>query len=145
MKKPTQKTVVPTVGRSNNMRAIRAKHTKPERAVRSALHRAGFRFRLHVRDLPGKPDMVLPKYSAVVEVRGCFWHGHSCADGHIPASNQSYWIPKLSGTKKRDRRNVLALKKLGYRVKVVWECEVSTQDRTDRVVGRISSWLKAQS
>src|ERR1700679_3894425 len=81
--------------RSANMSRIRSKDTKPEMLVRKALHRLGFRFRLHVRGLPGRPDIVLPKYRTVIQVKGCFWHGHTCPDGRMPKSNEDYWVPKL--------------------------------------------------
>jgi len=82
-----------TAARSANMARIRSKDTKPEMLVRKALHRLGFRFRLHVRNLPGCPDIVLPKYQTIIQVKGCFWHGHTCRDGRLPNSNREYWIP----------------------------------------------------
>jgi len=127
--------------RSKNMRAIRSKDTKPELIVRRAIHAAGYRYRLHVKDLPGKPDLVFPRFHAVVEVRGCFWHGHTCSDGHVPHTNTSYWTPKLQGNKDRDERNVRALKALGYRVKVIWECELKSPSGANKVVERLARWL----
>lgn len=128
--------------RSKNMRAIRSKDTKPELTLRKALHAAGFRYRLHVKELPGKPDLVFPRFSAVVEVRGCFWHAHTCADGHLPRTNTEYWVPKLGRNKERDQRNKQALKDLGYRVKEVWECEIDTAKKVERVAQKLAKWLE---
>lgn len=91
--------------RSLNMSRIRSKDTKPEMLVRRALHRLGFRFRLHARDLPGCPDIVLPKYKTIIQVKGCFWHGHTCPDGRLPKSNRAYWA---QGAWKRPQSNVSA-------------------------------------
>ena len=107
------------------MSRIRSKNTKPEMHVRSALHRAGYRFRLHVKDLPGKPDIVLPKYKTVIFVHGCFWHRHKgCSRATMPSSNQEYWKQKFKQNVERDKREQAELKKLGWNVIVVWECEV---------------------
>ncbi|MGP8252191.1 MAG: very short patch repair endonuclease [Terracidiphilus sp.] len=91
----------PSAARSANMAKIRSKDTKPEMLVRRALHRLGFRFRLHVRDLPGHPDIVLPKHRTIIEVKGCFWHGHNCNDGRTPKTNKAYWLPKLERNEAR--------------------------------------------
>jgi DNA mismatch endonuclease, patch repair protein len=112
-------------GRSQNMRRIRAKDTSPELAVRRMVHSLGFRFRLHVADLPGRPDLVFPRLRRIIEVRGCFWHQHhGCTDAHIPRSRVWYWRPKLRGNVRRDRRNERLLQELGWRVLVLWECEL---------------------
>jgi len=104
---------------------IRGKDTKPELDLRRALHRRGLRYRLHVGGLPGRPDMVLPRHSAIVEVHGCFWHRHKdCVFCTTPASNEGFWKSKFGETVKRDRRNQAALRKLGWRVAIVWECSV---------------------
>ena len=113
------------------MRSIKGKDTLPELRLRKRLHNLGFRFRLHRRDLPGKPDVVLPKYRSVVFVHGCFWHGHQCKIGsgdRKPKSNVNYWHTKLLRNTKRDDEHCLALDALGWRVIVVWECE--TKDST---------------
>jgi len=111
--------------RSEVMSLIRCKNTKPEKVVRSMLHRMGYRFRLHRRDLPGQPDIVLPKYRAAIFVHGCFWHFHqNCRDGKIPLSNQDYWRPKLDRNARRDEESVAALQRAGWNILVVWECEV---------------------
>lgn len=111
--------------RSKIMRQIKDRDTIPEMRVRSFLHRMGFRFRLHARNLPGKPDIVLPKYRAVIFVHGCFWHQHpGCKHSHIPKSNKGYWKPKLERNVKRDIKHRQELRELGWKVIVIWECEI---------------------
>jgi len=119
---------IDAVRRSRNMTQIRSKNTAPELILRSALHRAGFRFRLHRKDLPGKPDAVLPLYRVAVFVHGCFWHGHGCGSrkAHTPKSNTSYWGPKIAGNAARDRRARARLRALGWRPRVIWECRIET-------------------
>lgn len=110
--------------RSRNMAAIRGKDTKPEIRVRSILHALGYRFRLHRKDLPGKPDIVLPKHRIAIFVHGCFWHSHSCRYGQVtPATRSEFWSVKRSDTVKRDQRKAQALKELGWTVLTIWECE----------------------
>lgn len=113
--------VLPAV-RSKMMSAVRGKDTAPEKAVRSALFSAGYRYRLHRRDLPGAPDIVLPRHHTVVFVHGCFWHGHKCRKGRRPSSNTEFWNAKLDGNIARDERNRAALSALGWQVKIIWEC-----------------------
>jgi DNA mismatch endonuclease (patch repair protein) len=114
------------VDRSENMRAIRSKGMRPELAVRSLVHRLGYRFRLHRKDLPGKPDLVFVSRRKVIFVHGCFWHSHQgCKVAHVPKSNLSYWEPKLERNRARDVRNVEALTATGWQTLVVWECEIS--------------------
>ena len=104
------------------------KDTAPELTVRSFLHRAGLRFRTHVRELPGTPDIVLPRHKTVVFVHGCFWHGHRCAHGSVRAkTNTEYWEKKIFDNKARDKRKTVALKALGWKVERVWECECERQ------------------
>ena len=111
------------------MAAIRSANTKPEMRVRSALHGMGFRFRLHRKDLPGKPDIVLPKHRTAVFVHGCFWHCHSCRYGRVqPATRAEFWAAKRAGNVARDKANAAALRRLGWRVVVLWECEVKTDE-----------------
>jgi DNA mismatch endonuclease (patch repair protein) len=108
------------------MSAIRSKNTKPELVVRRFLHARGLRFRLHRKDLPGKPDLVLPKYQTVIFVDGCFWHGHNCARSPKgPATNVSYWKPKIVRTRERDKDANAALRHDGWTVIRIWECELS--------------------
>ena len=119
MKLPKSETAA---ARSAIMSRIRSKDTKPEMLIRRALHRLGFRFRLHVRGLPGRPDIVLPRYRTVIQVKGCFWHGHTCRDGRLPKSNCTYWVPKLLQNRKRDAANDRKLRRLGWSVHNIWEC-----------------------
>jgi DNA mismatch endonuclease (patch repair protein) len=123
--------------RSRMMSGIRGKHTRPERLVRSHLHRAGLRFSLHRRNLPGNPDIVLSKHRVAVFVNGCFWHRHAgCRFAYRPKSNQQFWSEKITGNVARDRRNHAKLRSLGWRIYVVWECEVRPQI-LDRLVREI--------
>lgn len=111
--------------RSRNMAAIKGRNTKPEMRVRSLLHSLGYRYRLHRKDLPGKPDIVLPKYRTAIFVHGCFWHSHDCRWGMVtPKTRPEFWKEKRHGTTERDARNVLALEAAGWRVLVIWECEL---------------------
>lgn len=119
--------------RSGNMRQILAENTSPELCFRRLLHRAGYRFRLHRKDLPGKPDLVFPSRKAIIFVHGCFWHQHrTCCDGHTPKSRTEYWIPKLNRNIERDKRVRRELRALGWRVLVVWECELKSPERVLR-------------
>lgn len=127
--------------RSANMRNIRAKNTAPELTVRRLVHGLGFRYRLHSAKLPGKPDMVLSRLKKIVEVRGCFWHQHKgCIDSHMPKSRRDYWIPKLAGNVRRDKTNEQKLRKNGWDVLTIWECELCD---TDRLRARIIAFLNA--
>lgn len=111
--------------RSWNMSRIKGKNTSPERIVRSILHRMGYRFRLHRTDLPGKPDLVLPKYNTAVFVHGCFWHRHpGCKYATNPKSNTEFWQQKFRRNVERDRKNQAELRRNGWRIIVVWECEL---------------------
>lgn len=113
--------------RSANMRAIRAKDTRPELVVRRALRNAGFTgYRLHRKDLPGKPDIAFLSRKKAIFVHGCFWHGHNCAEGlRRPRSRQDYWLPKISGNQTRDARHIAELESQDWSVLTVWECETS--------------------
>lgn len=116
--------------RSANMRAIRNKDTTPELGVRRLVHSFGYRYRLHRRDLPGKPDLVFGPRRKVIFVHGCYWHGHGCKVGGTGAkSNRAYWGPKISGNKARDKRRLIELRKLGWKCLVVWECETRRADK----------------
>ena len=116
---------IPKEHRSWNMSRIRSRDTKPEKAVRSLLHRMGYRFRLHDRSLPGKPDIVLPRYRTAVFVHGCFWHRHKqCQYAYTPKSRIDFWTAKFQNNVIRDKNNELALRASGWHVLVVWECEI---------------------
>ena len=123
--------------RSRNMKKIKSKNTKPEKIVRSLLHSNGFRFRLHNKNLPGKPDITLNKYNTVIFVNGCFWHHHkNCRRANIPKSNKGYWIPKIEKNKVRDKQNIAELKKLKWKVLVVWECEVKNLEKFSKKLSK---------
>lgn len=109
--------------RSANMRQIRSRDMKPEMAVRQMVHKMGYRYQLHRRDLPGKPDLVFVSRRAVIFVHGCFWHQHDCEDGHNPKSNAGYWGAKLRRNVERDVACIAALQLSGWRILVIWECE----------------------
>lgn len=130
--------IVDAATRSRMMSGIRGKDTKPEMIVRRFLHRHGLRYRLHVRELPGRPDIVLPRHRAVIEVRGCFWHQHpGCRFAYRPKSNRKFWSDKLRSNVERDARNDVALRDAGWRVFVTWECEVHDDARLQRLVNQI--------
>jgi len=110
--------------RSEVMSRISGKETKPEILVRKYLFSQGFRFRKNVKDLPGKPDVVLPKYKTIIFIHGCFWHGHTCKRGTLPTTNVEFWKEKIEGNVERDRRDVAELEKLGWNVIIIWQCEI---------------------
>lgn len=126
--------------RSWNMSRIRATNTKPELVVRSVLHGMGFRYRLHVRALPGCPDIVLPRWKCAVLVHGCFWHRHrGCHLAYTPKSRKAFWTKKFVGNVYRDKKALTELRHLGWRVLVVWECELQDHDRlTQRLLRGIT-------
>ena len=114
------------------MGRISSKNTSPEKTVRSILHKNGFRFRLHRKDLPGKPDIVLTKYKTVIEIRGCFWHRHKgCKYAYNPKSRIDFWQKKFNENVKRDKYNGRELKKQGWKVVVIWECELKNSDKLE--------------
>lgn len=125
------------------MAAIRDKDTKPEMLLRRALHAKGFRYRLHDRRLPGRPDLVFPKYRAVVFVNGCFWHGHQCDQFRWPKTREEFWRAKIGGNVARDDVNIAALHDVGWRVGIVWECAMKGKGRlgVDAVVDAVARWL----
>lgn len=127
------------------MQAVGAKDTGPERKVRTALHRAGLRFRLHRRDLPGKPDLALPSRRVALFVHGCFWHGHNCSKGKLPKSRLGYWEPKIRRNQERDADNIHKLRSLGWRPIVVWECDLRRAGYLMRLVAKISAIRKNRS
>lgn len=128
--------------RSEIMSLIRGRDTKPELALRSLLHRLGYRFTVNGpnnRNLPGKPDIVLPKYRTVIFVHGCFWHGHDCARGaRVPKANRDYWLAKVGRNRARDAASAEALAALGWRVETIWECELK-QDLAGRLAALLAS------
>lgn len=123
--------------RSEHMSRIRGRDTKPELIVRRLVHRMGYRYRLHRRDLPGTPDIVLPKRKKAIFIHGCFWHQHSnpdCKLARMPKSRLDYWKPKLAGNHRRDQINQARLRKLGWEVLVVWECETAHAEHVKSIV-----------
>jgi DNA mismatch endonuclease, patch repair protein len=124
--------------RSWNMSRIRDKDTKPEIKVRSLLHKSGYRFRLHRKDLPGKPDIVLPKYNTVIFVHGCFWHRHkNCKFTYNPKSRKKFWQDKFQGNVDRDKRNRKKLSSLGWRTVVIWECQTNHSEKLQQLIVKI--------
>jgi DNA mismatch endonuclease, patch repair protein len=121
--------------RSRIMKSVGARDTGPELTVRRRLHRLGYRYRLHRRDLPGNPDIVFPGRRKVIFVHGCFWHGHDCAKGKLPKSRTEYWTAKIKGNRERDTRVVARLEDAGWRTLSVWQCELKNLDAIDRVLG----------
>lgn len=121
--------------RSWMMSRVRGKDTTPERIVRSLLHKMGYRFRLHRNDLPGKPDIILPKYESVTFVNGCFWHQHEgCKRASRPNTNTAFWNAKFEATVNRDKKNIRELKNLGWRVLVVWECQLREMPKLQSIL-----------
>ncbi len=130
--------IVDKATRSRMMAGIGGKNTRPEMVVRKHLFAAGFRYRLHRRDLPGRPDIVLPKYQTVIFVHGCFWHRHKgCRFAAVPATNAQFWQEKLDGNVARDRRSARALRAAGWRVLRVWECRTGPKD-LERLVAELA-------
>ncbi len=127
--------------RKLNMSRIRNKDTRPEMVVRSLTHRMGYRYRLHVKNLPGKPDLVFSHHRKIIFVHGCFWHMHNCKYGRVkPKTNAKFWQNKRLGNVERDRKNLSLLKKDGWKVLVVWECRIrNTQSLTNRIVKFLES------
>ena len=119
--------------RSKNMSHIRSTNSKPEEIIRKYLFSKGFRYRKNVRTLPGCPDIVLPKYHTVILVNGCFWHKHDCGRFVWPSSNTEYWIPKINRNVERDRQNHKKLIDMGWKVLIIWECELKKNVREDRL------------
>jgi DNA mismatch endonuclease (patch repair protein) len=127
--------------RSWIMARIKGKDTLPELAVRSMVHRMGFRFRLHQPDLPGKPDLVFPRLGRLVFINGCFWHGHRCRGGsRVPKTNKPYWTDKIATNMARDARTLRKLRRAGWSVLVVWECQLK---RPEQVHSRLWTFLSA--
>jgi len=135
--------IVDPATRSRMMSGIRSENTKPEMLVRKALHKIGFRYRLHDSRIPGKPDLVFPKYHAVLFVNGCFWHGHDCPLFRMPETRNEFWKDKIRKNLERDTVVRKRLEDLGWRLGIVWECSLKGKKRigTEEIVRRIVAWL----
>lgn len=131
--------------RSRNMAAIKGSHTKPELIVRRALHSAGLRYRLHAKDLPGKPDLVFPKYNAVIFVNGCFWHQHRCHLFKWPVTRREFWEQKIGRNVANDLLVLEKFRELGWRVAVIWECALKGKTRLDKseTMETLAHWVKS--
>lgn len=132
--------------RSRMMSGIRGKNTRPELALRHALHSLGFRYRINDRLLPGKPDIVLPRWRAAVFVHGCFWHGHDCGLYKVPATNPEFWLRKVEDNQGRDARAQTRLREMGWRVATVWECAMRGKEKRApaKVAAVVSDWLRSE-
>lgn len=134
--------IVDPAKRSRIMASIRGKNTKPELKVRHGLHQMGVRFRLHRRDLPGRPDLVFPKYKTALFVHGCFWHRHdSCGLAYTPSDNSRKWAEKFSANVERDKRQITLLQQAGWRVFIIWECALRRKDPSD-LLAAVATELK---
>lgn len=133
--------------RSQMMSAIRSRDTKPELLIRKELHARGYRYRLHDKRLPGKPDLVLPKYKAIILVHGCFWHGHNCHLFRWPSSRIDFWKKKIGGNVARNRKDVAELLGQGWRILTVWECALKGKSKVpvEQVIESIEFWLSKGS
>ncbi|EHU2142882.1 MULTISPECIES: very short patch repair endonuclease [Acinetobacter] len=136
--------IVDSTTRSIMMSKIRSKNTKPELLIRSLLHRRGFRFRVHVKDLPGKPDIVLAKYKAVIFINGCFWHGHQgCSLFKLPGTRSDFWEQKIARNQINDNKAIVALLEKNWRIAIIWECSIRGKNRNpEQVITLIANWLQ---
>lgn len=125
------------------MAAVKSKDTSPKMAVRRLVHSLGYRYRLHVRSLPGTPDLVFPRLGKIINISGCFWHMHGCGRCRIPASRRRYWISKLERNALRDRRNKRALRRAGWKLLTIWECQTQLSQRV-RLRKRIDTFLSGE-
>ncbi len=134
-----------TDARSKNMAAIKEKDTKPELLIRKALHAKGFRYRLHDKKLPGKPDLVLKKYNAVIFIHGCFWHKHDCHLFKWPSTREEFWKLKINQNAERDRKITKEIIMLGYRLLIIWECSIKGKNKHDfyTILSEIDNWLNS--
>ncbi len=136
--------VVDTATRSRMMSGIQSKNTKPEILIRKALHARGFRYALHAKDLPGKPDIVMPKWRAVIFVHGCFWHMHGCALSKTPSTNAHFWEAKLAANQQRDALVKKRLTETGWRVATIWECATrgrAASGRLPQLLDKLALWI----
>lgn len=139
--------IVSPAVRSRMMSGIRGKDTKPEIQLRKALHRVGLRYRLHPSWLPGKPDLILPRYNAVIFVHGCFWHRHDCHLFRWPTTRTDFWKEKITGNSARDLRNEEELRRQGWRILKIWECALKgkTKRAFDQIIGDTIDWLNSDN
>lgn len=135
--------IVSSEKRSQMMAGIKGKNTRPELLIRSLLHKSGLRYKLHENTLPGKPDMVFPKYRAAIFIHGCFWHGHDCHLFKIPSTNREFWLTKINGNRERDQRDIEKLTALGWRIMIIWECAVKGKTRLEpqKIAETCRNWL----
>lgn len=136
--------VAPEV-RSRMMAGIRGKDTAPELLIRRALFARGLRYKLHDKKLPGKPDLVFPRYGAVVFVHGCFWHAHDCSLFRLPGTRTEWWREKLARNQANDSRHMAALREAGWRVATVWECAVKKRDRIDSIADQLAEFVRGKT
>lgn len=136
--------IVDKTTRSRMMSGIKGQDTKAELLIRKGLHNLGFRYRIHYKKLPGKPDIVFPKYKAIILINGCFWHGHHCHLFKWPSTRNEFWKTKIEGTMGRDKRNIAYYHESGWRVLVIWECALKGKTRIpiDQLLPQITSWLQ---
>ncbi len=138
--------VVDSQTRSRMMAGIQGKNTKPELLIRSYLHNNGFRYRIHSKKLPGKPDLVLNKYRAVIFVNGCFWHGHNCSLFKWPKTREDFWRNKITRNIENDQMNIDKLKSLNWRICIIWECSIKGANKDiSKVIKKIGRWLNGKS
>lgn len=135
--------IVDKATRSRMMSGIHSRDTRPEMLIRKALYAQGFRYRLHDKTLPGKPDLVFPKYKAVVFIHGCFWHGHDCRFFKVPQTRTDFWLAKIAGNRQRDERQLALLRQAGWRVLLVWECATRKRGHLsfDMMIDYVRNWL----
>lgn len=139
--------IVSSEKRSQMMAGIKAKNTVPEMLIRKRLHSLGYRYRLHGTILPGKPDMILKKYNAVIFVNGCFWHGHDCHLFKLPKTRTEFWQNKIEENRKRDKKVLDELLNLGWRVAIIWECALKGKNKLDfnALVDKLSGWIQSDN
>ena len=131
--------------RSALMKRVRQANTKPELEIRTGLHRRGLRYNISDKRLPGSPDLSFPRYMVAVFVHGCFWHGHHCRQGRLPTSNVRYWSAKMQANRDRDARKERSLRKLGWRVYTVWECQTKDPGRRERLLDQLAAGIRGNS
>lgn len=139
--------IVDTVTRSRMMSGIKGKNTSPELIIRKALHARGFRFRIHTAHLPGKPDLILPKFKAAIFVHGCFWHGHNCRYFKPPKTRTAFWMNKINKNKVRDAVQIAKLNEIGWRTLIIWECAIRKMksENSNTLIDTVVDWLSNNS